>query len=163
MTAAAPRSDSSPHAAATAPKSRCRVRSGSIRSSRASSSAATSAAVPTYRSETICGLPSTQPISRRYQYGRPLMTFLYRLAMAPPAVSMPSGTLGHRIIQGSSQRDTTGPGRSDRIDLGWPHLKINLARKRGLVGVLSDDQGGGAVLWPERHDGKSAGTWTPRC
>jgi hypothetical protein len=25
-------------------------------------------------------LPSTQPISRRYQYGRPLITFLYRLA-----------------------------------------------------------------------------------
>jgi hypothetical protein len=31
-------------------------------------------------------LPSTQPISRRYQYGFPLITFLYRLAM----------TLGHR-------------------------------------------------------------------
>ena len=28
---------------------------------------------------TIFGLPSTQPISRRYQYGRPLITFLYRL------------------------------------------------------------------------------------
>src|ERR1039457_6914340 len=79
MTAATPRSASSPHAAATAPKSRCRVRSGSIRSSRASSSASTSAAVPTYRSEIIFGLPSTQPISRRYQYGRPLITFLYRL------------------------------------------------------------------------------------
>src|ERR1035441_4033786 len=50
MIAATPRSASSPHAAATAPKSRCRVRSGSIRSSRASNSAATSAAVPTYRS-----------------------------------------------------------------------------------------------------------------
>ena len=81
MTAAAPRSASSPHAAATAPKSRCRVRSGSICPSRASSSASISAAVPTYRSETIFGLPSTQPISRRYQYGFPLIIFLYRLAM----------------------------------------------------------------------------------
>ena len=81
MIAAAPRPASSPHAAATAPKSRCRVRSGSICPSRASSSASISAAVPTYRSETIFGLPSTQPISRRYQYGFPLITFLYRLAM----------------------------------------------------------------------------------
>src|SRR6266568_3235371 len=80
MIAATPSSASSPHAAATVPKSRCRVRSGSILSSRASSSAATSAALPRYRSETILGLPSTQPISRRYQYGRPLITFLYRLA-----------------------------------------------------------------------------------
>src|ERR1035441_8668474 len=64
MIAATPRAARSPHAAATAPKSRCRVRSGSIRSSRASNSAATSAAVPTYRSEIIFGLPSTQPISR---------------------------------------------------------------------------------------------------
>ncbi len=38
-----------------------------------------SAAVPRYRSEIIFGLPSTQPISRRYQYGFPLTTFLYRL------------------------------------------------------------------------------------
>src|SRR5713226_1571509 len=132
MIAATPRPSSSPQAAATSPKPRCRVRSGMTAASRASSSASMSAALPRYRSETIFGLPSTQPISRRYQYGRPLMTFLYRLAMAPPAVSMPSGTLGHRIIQGSSQRDTTGPGRSDRIDLGWPHLKINLARKLRL-------------------------------
>jgi len=40
-----------------------------------------SAAVPRYRSETIFGLPFTQPISRRYQYGRPEITFLYRLAI----------------------------------------------------------------------------------
>ena len=80
MIAATPRSASSPHAAATAPKSRCRVRSGSIACSRASSSASMSAAVPRYRSETIFGLPSTQPISRRYQYGFPLITFLYKLA-----------------------------------------------------------------------------------
>src|SRR5512142_482373 len=93
MIAATPRSASSPHAAATAPKSRCRVRSGSICASRASSSALISAAVPTYRSETIFGLPSTQPISRRYQYGFPLIPFLYRLAT----------NLGHRPDRRDSQ------------------------------------------------------------
>ena len=40
-----------------------------------------SAAEPKYRSETIVGLPSTRAISRRYQYGFPLITFLYKLAM----------------------------------------------------------------------------------
>src|SRR6266702_2292399 len=93
MTAATPRSVNSPHTAATAPKSRCRVRSGSMVCSRASSNASISAAVPTYRSEIIFGLPSTQPISRRYQYGFPLITFLYRLAT----------DLGHRPRRGSSQ------------------------------------------------------------
>ena len=39
-----------------------------------------SAADPRYRSEIILGLPATQAISRRYQYGFPLITFLYRLA-----------------------------------------------------------------------------------
>ena len=28
--------------------------------------------------------------------------------------------------------------------------------------ILPDDQGGGAVLWPEHHDGKLAGTRAPR-
>jgi hypothetical protein len=41
-------------------------------------------------------LPSTQPISRRYQYGFPLITFLYRLAIL----------LGHRIFHGQKQADT---------------------------------------------------------
>src|SRR5664280_2238712 len=80
ITAATPRSLNRPHTAATAPKARSRIRSGTTASSRASSSASISAAEPRYRSETIFGLPSTQPISRRYQYGRPLITFLYRLA-----------------------------------------------------------------------------------
>src|SRR5665811_1961750 len=71
MRPATPNSSSSPQTAATAPKSRCRVRSGSIACSRASSNASTSAAVPTYRSEIIFGFPSTQPIWRRYQYGWP--------------------------------------------------------------------------------------------
>ena len=31
-----------------------------------------------------------------------------------------------------------------------------------LGGILPDDQGGGAVLWPEHRDGQSAGTWVPR-
>jgi hypothetical protein len=38
-------------------------------------------------------LPSTQPISRRYQYGFPLITFLYRLAKY----------LGHRPDRRHSQ------------------------------------------------------------
>ena len=80
MIAATSSSCISPHTAATAPNCRCRHRCGSTRCSRASSSASISAAVPRYRSETIFGLPSTQPISRRYQYGRPLITFLYKLA-----------------------------------------------------------------------------------
>ena len=108
MTAATPRSDSSPHAAATAPKSRCRVRSGSIRSSRASSSASISAAVPAYRSETIFGLPSTQPISRRYQYGFPLITFLYRLAT----------NLGHRLNQRHSQAPQARVTRGNKLSEG---------------------------------------------
>ena len=104
MIAATPRSASSPHAAATAPKSRCRVRSGSICSSRASSSASISAAVPTYRSEIIFGLPSTQPISRRYQYGFPLITFLYRLAT----------NLGHRPDRRRSQAPQARVTRENR-------------------------------------------------
>src|SRR5436190_1800762 len=31
-----------------------------------------------------------------------------------------------------------------------------------LAGILPEDQGGGAVLWPERRDGQPAGTWAPR-
>src|SRR3974390_3465795 len=112
MTAATPRSASSPHAADTAPKSRCRIRSGSIRSSRASSSASISAAVPTYRSETIFGLPSTQPISRRYQYGFPLVTFFDKL---PP-------NLGHRPDQARSQAPQALVTRENRQPKGQPGL-----------------------------------------
>jgi hypothetical protein len=31
-----------------------------------------------------------------------------------------------------------------------------------LEGVLPDDQGGGAVLWPDRRDGQPAGARVPR-
>src|SRR5882724_5971794 len=82
-----------------------------------------SAALPRYRSETSFGLPSAQPISRRYQYGFPLITFLYRLATA----------LGHRIIARSSQGDTPDWCRPGPIPGTHQPIKINLARKLGLA------------------------------
>src|SRR5258708_8598230 len=81
-----------------------------------------SAAVPRYRSETSFGLPSTQPISRRYQYCFPLITFLYRLAMA----------LGHRPSGRRKQADTPDHRRSDLPYDGRQLIKIRLARKLGL-------------------------------
>src|SRR5258707_4135812 len=122
MMAAAPSRSSMPQAAATSPNGRWRVRSGRISRSRASSRASISAAVPRYRSEVIFGLPSTQPISRRYQYGFPLITFLYRLGIA----------LGHRAFQDQIQGDTpemprSGPGRRADQD-----IKINLTGKLRL-------------------------------
>src|SRR5258708_21487652 len=128
MTAATPRSCSIPQAAATSPNARWRVRSGRTAASRASSSAAMSAAVPRYRSETSFGLPSTQPISRRYQYGFPLITFLYRLAMA----------LGHRPSDRRKQADTPDHRRSDLPYDGRQLIKIELARKLGLVPRVMD-------------------------
>src|SRR5258708_26315066 len=100
MIPATPRSSSIPHAAATSPNLRWRVRSGNAAASRASSKASMSAADPRYRSETSFGLPSTQPISRRYQYGFPLMIFLYRLAMTHPGSQNDMLTLGHRRSRG---------------------------------------------------------------
>ncbi len=85
-----------PHAAATSPNARCRVRSGSAAASRVPAAAAMSAAVPRYRSETIFGLPSTRAISRRYQYVLPPIFFGYRLAT----------TLGHT----PSSRSIQAPG-----------------------------------------------------
>ncbi len=76
-----PSSSSMPHAAATSPNARCRVRCGITAASRASSIASISAAVPRYRSDTIFGLPSTRAISRRYQYVFPPIVFGYRLAI----------------------------------------------------------------------------------
>src|SRR6266498_3350489 len=81
MMPATPRSSSIPQVAATSPNARCRVRSGMICRSRASSSASIWAAVPTYRSETIFGRPPTRAISRKYQYVLPLIFFGYRLAI----------------------------------------------------------------------------------
>src|SRR5712692_9160833 len=122
MMAATPSSARIPHAAATPPKARCRVRSGSTAASRASSSASMSAAVPRYRSEIIFGWPSTQPISRRYQYGFPLITFLYRLAIS----------LGHRIFRGKRQGDTLDCRRPGLTGDVRQLIKIEIARKLGL-------------------------------
>src|SRR5215472_1846884 len=123
MIAATPSSSSMPHAAATSPNPRCRVRSGMTAASRASSSASISAAVPRYRSETSFGLPSAQPISRRYQYGFPLITFLYKLAI----------TLGHRLFSVRTQAGTPDHRRPEPIRAWLQPIKINLARKLGLV------------------------------
>src|SRR5260370_13591966 len=127
MMAATPSSARIPHAAATSPKARWRVRSGSTAASRASSSASMSAAVPRYRSEIIFGRPSTQPISRRYQYGFPLITFLYRLAMS----------LGHRIFRGKKQGgtpDCRSPGLTGDVH---QLIKIEIARKLRLDPALA--------------------------
>src|SRR5713226_3361194 len=124
MIPATPSSASIPQAAATPPKARWRVRSGSTAASRASSSASMSAAVPRYRSEIIFGRPSTQPISRRYQYGFPLITFLYRLAIS----------LGHRIFRGKRQGDTPDCRRPGLTSDVRQLIKIEIARKLGLAG-----------------------------
>ena len=121
MIAATPRSRRTPQAAATSPNARWRVRSGSTAASLASSSASMSAAVPRYRSETSLGLPSTQPISRRYQYGFPLITFLYRLAI----------TLGHRTPGRRKQADTPDYRRPDQPEDGRQAIKIELALNSG--------------------------------
>src|SRR5260370_23681726 len=122
MIPATPSPASSPQAAATSPNARWRVRSGNTAASRASSSASMSAALPRYRSEIIFGLPPTQPISRRYQYGFPLITFLYRLAMA----------LGHRIFNSQKQAGTPGYRRPGPILNRRQPIKIEIARKLGL-------------------------------
>src|SRR6266705_5659746 len=124
MIAATPRSRRTPQAAATSPNARWRVRSGSTAASLASSSASMSAAVPRYRSETSFGLPSAQPISRRYQYGFPLITFLYRLAMP----------LGHRIFGVQKQADTPDHRRPALNQARRQPIKIEIARKLGLGG-----------------------------
>ena len=90
-----------------------------------------SAAVPRYRSETSFGLPSAQPISRRYQYGFPLITFLYRLAM----------TLGHRTPGRRKQADTPDYRRPDQPKNGRQAIKIELAWKLGLGSSGMDGRG----------------------
>src|ERR1019366_3779218 len=87
-----------------------------------------SAAVPRYRSEIIFGLPSTQRISRRYQYGFPLITFLYRLAIS----------LGHRIFARSKQGDTPDWCRPGPVRGGRQLIKIKLSRKVGLGSSRAD-------------------------
>src|ERR1017187_3415955 len=95
--------------------------------SRASSSASIPAAVPRYRSDTSFGLPSARPISRRYQYYFPLITFLYRLAIL----------LGHRPIRPPSQASTRGNPRSRLIRCTARRFMIKLARKLGLAASLA--------------------------
>src|SRR6266568_2852693 len=102
-----------------------------IRREISSSSASMSAAVPRYRSEIIFGRPSTQPISRRYQYGFPLITFLYRLAIS----------LGHRIFRGKRQGDTPDCRRPGLTGDVRQLIKIEIARKLGL-GVGSPEHAG---------------------
>src|ERR1022692_4461895 len=125
MTEATPSSLSTPQAAATSPNARCRVRSGRTAASRASSSAPMPAALPGYRPEIILGLPSTRPISRRYQYGFPLITFLYRLAIS----------LGHRIFARSNQGDTPDWCRPGPVRGGRQLIKIKLSRKLRLANL----------------------------
>ena len=94
-----------------------------------------SAAVPRYRSETSFGLPSTQPISRRYQYGFPLITFLYRLAI----------TLGHRTSGRRKQADTPDYRRPDQPEDERQAIKIELAQKLGLGEECSGQASGRAA------------------
>ena len=46
----------------------------------------------------------------------------------------------------------------------WPVSRAEWRRADDVVlgGILPDDQGGGAVLWPEHRDGQPAGTRAPR-
>src|SRR6266536_135481 len=114
MMAATPRSWSTPHAAATSPNARCRVRCGNIAVSLASVAAAMSAAVPRYRSEIIFGLPSTRPISRRYQYVFPPNLFGYKLAMIRSYTMMKTGsTTGTVCHQGKRIKPDHGPTPED--------------------------------------------------
>jgi len=123
IVATTPRPTITPHTAATSPNARCRVRSGSTAASRASSNAVMSATDPRYRSDTIFGLPSTHAISRRYQYGLPLTTFLYRLAT----------TLGHRRSGDPSQSATPEKTSSTAPETATPHPKIKLSGKLPLA------------------------------
>src|SRR6266536_2659132 len=114
MMAATPRSWSTPHAAATSPNARCRVRCGNIAVSLASVAAAMSAAVPRYRSEIIFGLPSTRPISRRYQQVFPPNLFGYKLAMIRSYTMMKTGsTTGTVCHQGKRIKPDHGPTPED--------------------------------------------------
>src|SRR6266536_4409230 len=150
MMPATPRSSSIPQAAATSPNARCRVRSGMICRSRASSSASISAAVPTYRSETIFGRPPTRAISRKYQYVLPLIFFGYRLAI----------NLGHTPEQPRRQapnpratRRNASASASHWASDNHDHRKLRLAEDPwlvdqpapGAVGLAACDLDGGAA------------------
>src|SRR6266508_2216690 len=128
MMPATPRPSSIPQAAATSPNARCRVRSGMICRSRASSSASISAAVPTYRSETIFGRPPTRAISRKYQYVLPLIFFGYRLAInLGHTPEQPRGQAPNQHVTSRNASASASHWASDNHD----HRKLKLAVGRG--------------------------------
>src|SRR6266508_1310748 len=141
MMPATPRPSSIPQAAATSPNARCRVRSGMICRSRASSSASIWAAVPTYRSETIFGRPPTRAISRKYQYVLPLIFFGYRLAInLGHTPEQPRGQPPNQHVTSRNASASASHWASDNHD----HRKLKLGAAGGEV------VGGGVVV---------AGSW----
>src|SRR6266542_4776495 len=78
-----------------------------------------------YKKVTSFGLPSTHAISRRYQYGFPLITFLYRLAIP----------LGHRRIRGRSQANTPKKPSSAHSLTEPQDIKVELAGVSDDLGV----------------------------
>src|SRR6266542_2815805 len=145
MMPATPRSSSIPQAAATSPNARCRVRSGMICRSRASSSASISAAVPTYRSATIFGRPPTRAISRKYQYVLPLIFFGYRLAInLGHTPEQPRGQAPNQRATSRNASASASHWASDNHD----HRKLRLAYGIAVVelpGPEEADQGDGGA------------------
>src|SRR6266545_3668880 len=137
MMPATPRSSSIPQAAATSPNARCRVRSGMICRSRASSSASISAAVPTYRSETIFGRPPTRAISRKYQYVLPLIFFGYRLAInLGHTPEQPRGQAPNQRATSRNASASASHWASDNHD----HRKLRLDSAEHAAQVLGWDE-----------------------
>src|SRR6266540_551943 len=142
MMPATPRSSSIPQAAATSPNARCRVRSGMICRSRASSSASISAAVPTYRSETIFGRPPTRAISRKYQYVLPLIFFGYRLAInLGHTPEQPRGQAPNQRATSRNASASASHWASDNHD----HRKLRLAAVDDVGEGLDDELAGGGA------------------
>src|SRR6266542_6098425 len=143
MMPATPRSSSIPQVAAPSPNARCRVRSGMICRSRASSSASISAAVPTYRSETIFGRPPTRAISRKYQYVLPLIFFGYRLAInLGHTPEQPRGQPPNQHVTSRNASASASHWASDNHD----HRKLKLVDPGGYAGcyaarVIAGDPG----------------------
>src|SRR6266508_5476302 len=118
-------------AAARSPNARCRVRCGNIAVSLASVAAAMSAAVPRYRSEIIFGLPSTRPISSRYQEVFPPNLFGYKLAMIRSYTMMKTGsTTGTVCHQGKRIKPDHGPTPEDHDPRKLP---LGLRDKKAIV------------------------------
>src|SRR6266508_2057496 len=144
MMPATPRPSSIPQAAATSPNARCRVRSGMICRSRASSSASIWAAVPTYRSETTFGRPPTRAISRRYQYVLPLIFFGYRLAInLGHTPEQPRGQAPNQHVTSRNASASASHWASDNHD----HRKLKLEAPAGRAVWL------GRAQREDRHGG----------